>query len=407
MRYQQPYGINDPNASYINGNPAAGIEGSIPPAACFEEPQREIVNFITLSGQIPSDSDLQQLAKASQYQAGNFAVDSGGVNALVGTFQPGITTYTPGLPLRLKIAHANTGATTFNGGAGVVAVKRPGGADLIANDVLSGGVATLVYDGTFFELNNFQGASGTGGAVNNYTIKIPFCVDTSATVNTVTANFVPAMMSQAEGDPIAVRIANTNTGPVTITCNALAGVPLNRQDNTALQPGDVIAGEIAFMFFRGTYYQLVSVPWSIWNHPIKIMHAKSSDTIPPGWVDTLISHYTIDQNSLGVTMAGNSTFTMPFTGWYEVSLYQENDVGNGIYLIVVREGPGGTQLDAAALGLNGYMNYVESNGGTFSIMMFFNAGDLLLTYNATNCYNNPAYPFAVTTVNRLTVKKMG
>jgi hypothetical protein len=46
LQYNQPFGISDPNASYINGNPATGTMGSIPPALSIEHPQREIVNVI-------------------------------------------------------------------------------------------------------------------------------------------------------------------------------------------------------------------------------------------------------------------------------------------------------------------------------------------------------------------------
>ena len=47
MQYNPPYGVSDPNAPYINGNPSTGTMGSIPPAASIEYPQREIVNFIS------------------------------------------------------------------------------------------------------------------------------------------------------------------------------------------------------------------------------------------------------------------------------------------------------------------------------------------------------------------------
>jgi hypothetical protein len=46
MQYNQPYGISDTNASYINGNPSTGTMGSIPPAFSIEHPQREIVTVI-------------------------------------------------------------------------------------------------------------------------------------------------------------------------------------------------------------------------------------------------------------------------------------------------------------------------------------------------------------------------
>ena len=46
MKYNQPYGVADEDAPYINGNPSTGTMGSIPPAASIEYPQREIVNMI-------------------------------------------------------------------------------------------------------------------------------------------------------------------------------------------------------------------------------------------------------------------------------------------------------------------------------------------------------------------------
>lgn len=46
MRYNAPYGQVDLEAVYVNGNPATGTEGSIPPALSIELPQREIVAVI-------------------------------------------------------------------------------------------------------------------------------------------------------------------------------------------------------------------------------------------------------------------------------------------------------------------------------------------------------------------------
>ena len=66
MKYEAPYGVSDPNSSYINGNPATGTMGSIPPAASIENPQREIVNLITDAGGTPTDADLHQLARGVQ-----------------------------------------------------------------------------------------------------------------------------------------------------------------------------------------------------------------------------------------------------------------------------------------------------------------------------------------------------
>ena len=77
MLYNQPFDQpSSPNAPYIDGNPAAGIEGSIVPAASVEFDQREIVEVINtafirhytdFSGAnclTPSNGDLTQLRKA-------------------------------------------------------------------------------------------------------------------------------------------------------------------------------------------------------------------------------------------------------------------------------------------------------------------------------------------------------
>ncbi|SMF77507.1 hypothetical protein SAMN06265365_15119 [Tistlia consotensis] len=66
MKYVPPLNGNtgDPDRPFVNGQPAAGIEGSIIDAATFEHPQREITNVITAAGLVPDGADLTQLAQA-------------------------------------------------------------------------------------------------------------------------------------------------------------------------------------------------------------------------------------------------------------------------------------------------------------------------------------------------------
>ena len=64
MKYVPPLGAADPNASYHDGNPEAGILGSIVPAAAIERPQREILSVLAAAGIVPSDTDNAQLAAA-------------------------------------------------------------------------------------------------------------------------------------------------------------------------------------------------------------------------------------------------------------------------------------------------------------------------------------------------------
>ena len=66
MDYVPPLGAADPDAPYINGNPSAGIQGSVIPAAALENPQREIVNAIRSAGLDPDPEDKAQLFAAIQ-----------------------------------------------------------------------------------------------------------------------------------------------------------------------------------------------------------------------------------------------------------------------------------------------------------------------------------------------------
>lgn len=64
MKYQQPYGLADPNAPYVDRNTAGATSGSRVPARAIEHPQREIMAVITGAGLTPSATDLTQLKQA-------------------------------------------------------------------------------------------------------------------------------------------------------------------------------------------------------------------------------------------------------------------------------------------------------------------------------------------------------
>ncbi|MEP9397935.1 hypothetical protein [Mesorhizobium sp. KR2-14] len=68
MKYQPP--VNsvpnelDPEPVYVNGDPAAGRKGSIPPAKAIEHPMRELLNLIVGAGLTPDEADLTQVLQA-------------------------------------------------------------------------------------------------------------------------------------------------------------------------------------------------------------------------------------------------------------------------------------------------------------------------------------------------------
>jgi hypothetical protein len=205
MKYQQPYGVSDPNAAYINGNPSTGTMGSIPPAASIEYPQREIVNFITASGLSPTDADLVQLAKAVQNGFVNFGADQGTPNQIAVTLHPPITAYTIGLRLFIKMAYANTTQVVVNVNAiGGVPLVHADLSQLIGAELKVGQMIECIFDGANFQMMS----GGSGGGI------ILMTAPRSVYVNAATGNDTAYDGSQAT--------VSTTHGPFKTIQRALA-----------------------------------------------------------------------------------------------------------------------------------------------------------------------------------------
>jgi hypothetical protein len=164
MLYNAPYGQSDPNASYINGNPAAGIQGSIPPAASIEYPQRELVNFFTDCGLAPTNADLHQLSEAVQTGRVVYSADTGSANVLSIALTPPLVAYVDGMIFRVRVNTTNTGAATFNAGPSVLNIVRRGGGPLQAGDLPGGYISILCYSALHNNVElygvNFSATSG-------------------------------------------------------------------------------------------------------------------------------------------------------------------------------------------------------------------------------------------------------
>ncbi len=257
MKYAQPYGVLDPNAGYVNGDPSVGRAGSIPPAAAFEEPMREIVKCITGCGLTPTDSDLTQLWQALQIGPwiNEYAADTGSANVYSASITPVPAQLYLGMRVAVKIGNANTGPSTLNiNGLGAHAIKRASGADIVSGDLKTGQVGYFIFDGAYWQIINFLGFT-SDTTINNFTLQIPYAVDTGA-VNAIAAVFSPAVTVLAAGNPFLIKVMNTNAGPVSIKPNALAAVQLVWPDQSQLAPGDIVAGGMIFVVFDGTKFQL-------------------------------------------------------------------------------------------------------------------------------------------------------
>jgi hypothetical protein len=188
-------------------------------------------------------------------------IDSGVANAYVITFVAGQaipTSYVAGMEVVFKALNTNTLASTINvNGLGVVPIKRGNVIALAANDIISGSMIRLTFDGTNFQMTGYL---GTGTNTNTVTqAGIPYIAD-SGTQNALIGTYSPAITvgTQVAGLTIAIKLANTITGACTINCNGLGLKNVLTGDLANPPNGVFVAGEVLILEYDGTQYQIVN-----------------------------------------------------------------------------------------------------------------------------------------------------
>jgi hypothetical protein len=182
MKYWGPInsagGVNG-NDPYVNGDPGAGVEGSIPSFQCFEQTLRELTNLVVKSGLTPSAViDGLQIAQAVRSQTMNYRAAGGTANALTVTLDPAITAHIPGLPLRIKPVSTNTGPATLNEGAGSRPILRYdgtalAGGEIVADipfEVIDAGTSWVILSGIRYGVGSGLDIRATPGA---FTFTVP------------------------------------------------------------------------------------------------------------------------------------------------------------------------------------------------------------------------------------------
>lgn len=252
MKYFQPYGVSDPEGSYVNGNPTTGTMGSIPPAESIEHPQREIVNFIKDSARLtPSPSDLHQLGKSIQSNQVNYGVDIGEVNLVIVALKPVPDAYYTGMPVTFKAKYANTGTATLDAGRGAHVIYRAGGSLLLGSEWAAGDLVTVYYDEAtgHWVLPASYGVAGTGPqylmAPQTYYVNGTTGLDTNNGLTAGTA-FKTLQRAQTEtakynlnGFDITVNVADYSSY-AKLVCGAINGAGNIRYNGNISNPGNCI-----------------------------------------------------------------------------------------------------------------------------------------------------------------------
>ena len=362
MRYVAPYGVADPDAHYINGNPSTGVQGSIPPAEAFEHPMREMSNVIVKSKITPTPTDLLQMTKAMRSQRVNYAEDTGSANQLSVSYDPPIGPYTDGLVLRVKVKSANTTAATIDAGGGRVKIVRSDLSLLQPNDLRAGGIVELVFDRTQFQMVNYIPATGNTTVTNNYN-NIPYAIDGGG-VNLITVTGVPIPGGGlSEGDAIFVKVKTTNTGATQIRVNALALAQVRFGDEQLL-PGDLVDDEIKLLVYDGFAYQCspnnlisqsvtIAVPSTSYGQTVnEVLALLARKRIAPGAYVTLqmapgddygpIEIYHIDASRIVIRGTMNASMTHPTINDFKARGYsvaqQNTDAGENLNMLRLRYG---------------------------------------------------------------------
>ena len=110
-----------------------------------------------------STSGGHPIVSAADHQKQTFTyVLVTGTDTLVATLAPPLASYTTGFKALIDIANNNTGAVTINFNAlGAKTIKKNGGADdLVADDLVAGGLYSVAYDGVNFQVFLGSGANG-------------------------------------------------------------------------------------------------------------------------------------------------------------------------------------------------------------------------------------------------------
>lgn len=288
------------------GNPATSTPPTVFPAYAWNMLQDEIYNVIIAAGLTPNRNAWNQLLTAIQSMlqgsTTNVGVDTGTANAYVVAFTPALTAPIPWVPFWIKVAHANTGASTLNATGTVEPLVGGAHLALQGGEMVANGNALIYWNPTL--------AAGAGSYV------LLFCSGAPEQIAPASAPEHAAQMQQMIGVVGSVRNlkASLNAAGTSLTLtadevgvkSALGGpaqmlANFNQTVSTTVSGiGGVVGTALAASGFAGVY--------AAWNPTTQtqgafIVNANSlapnvAVSPPAGWVSTgLISVWPLNAST--------------------------------------------------------------------------------------------------------------
>lgn len=257
-----------------------------------------------------------------------------------------VADYYDGLSIRFVPAADNTGNVTLNvSNLGAKSVRKgTGNTQLASGDLEQGKAVWCQYDGTRFKLisseNEVQGrfrfnkASQIGGTANAITLD---------TASTWSGHPLPAY---AAGQHYQFFAEHTNTGAVTVNVDGRGVKALTKFGDTALEAGDIHAGDWVLIAYDGTRFQAVSmeiprVPAPLLTEPFRTLAFATSLAWNVGTHPNAEVTVTDDVSSFSVSGALDG-------GIYRLTIKMDSTGGHDFPFPSGWEWPGGTEGEVSS-----------------------------------------------------------
>jgi hypothetical protein len=135
---------------FVGGNPASAQPATLVRADWLNAVTLELINVVLAGGLTPTKGVFTQVVTAIremiQQQTGNYALDTGAVNAYVVALSPAVTAPIPdGMPVRFRAGTANTGPATIDMGTGPLPLLNDLGQPLVKAAIGAGAYVTGFY----------------------------------------------------------------------------------------------------------------------------------------------------------------------------------------------------------------------------------------------------------------------
>lgn len=199
--------ISPKNIVRDDGAGSALLAGDIPANAIIEVVYDLANTRFVLTSVNQNISTLQ-----IQQQTSNYAAGGGTANAHTATYTPAVSSHITGMPLRFKAANSNSGATTFNPGAGVKnLIGRDGGA-LVGGEILAGAIYEVQYDGTAYQLMGEVVASTTRSGRSRFSTSAEAIAGSLTTVGVTPAGLAAVLQQGPSNWEASNLIIRNNAG---------------------------------------------------------------------------------------------------------------------------------------------------------------------------------------------------